>query len=267
MPDTPLLNVVLSDTHSGSDCALMPSECYADDGRKLGGFGKNPRLSWLYDRWRESEDWIARVTNGQPFVLTMVGDLIEGIHHRSDEIISAKWEEHSVIHRTVFNDLYKLAARVIIVKGTECHTGNWEEAIRQQLGLPEPAKDLWQYELHGCLIDAKHHMPTSGRKYLHASAHSIFQGNATFEAASAGHRIPDVFLRGHRHVFGSWTDGRQMTLCQGAWQLLTRYGKKVVPDAVPGPSVSILDWREKEVGELPDLRFKRFAVPQEVWYE
>lgn len=262
----PLLNIVLSDLHSGSDCALMPPEVYADDGRRLGGAGKNRKLLWLWDAWQRSVDWLDKTRGNDPFVLTLAGDLIEGIHHRSDEVIASKWDEHAAICRAIVQPLVDQAARTIVVKGTECHTGNWEEAIRQQLGIEEEAKDLWQYEICDNLIDAKHHMPTSGRKYLHASAHSILQGNATQEAASAGHRIPDVLIRAHRHVFGSWCDGRQMTLCQGAWQLLTRYGKKVVPDAIPGPSVSLLDWRDRDRGELPTLRYKLHKPPQDVWF-
>jgi hypothetical protein len=39
----------------------------------------------------------------------------------------------------------------------------------------------------------------------------------------------------------------------GGWQFLTRYGRKVVPDAIPRPSALVLDWRRRRNGELPEV--------------
>jgi hypothetical protein len=49
----------------------------------------------------------------------------------------------------------------------------------------------------------------------------------------------------------------------GAWQFLTRFGKKVVPDSVPRPSVLILDWRNTKYGDLPAIKELVYAPEQE----
>jgi hypothetical protein len=116
--------------------------------------------------------------------------------------------------------------------------------------------------MHGCLVEAKHHMPVTGRAYLEASAMSIAMGNRRLNCLRAGHRVPQVFLRGHRHCGGSYSDGVGLFAVTGAWQLLTRHGHKVVPDSLPSPTVLILDWRGKAHGELPQVHEIKFQLPQ-----
>jgi hypothetical protein len=76
-------------------------------------------------------------------------------------------------------------------------------------------------------------------------------GNLSHARARAKKPVPSVMVRAHRHRHGIWEDGNQMSVITGAWQGLTRYGYKVVPDAIPQPSAVIFDARNQEKGELP----------------
>ena len=110
------------------------------------------------------------------------------------------------------------------------------------------ALEKWLVEINGCLIDATHHMPTTTRAYLEAGAMSIVLGNARVNAIRAGHQPAQIYLRGHRHCGGVFSDGAGMLAVTGAFQMLTRFGYKVVPDSIPRPSIIVLDWRGKRPG-------------------
>jgi hypothetical protein len=55
-----------------------------------------------------------------------------------------------------------------------------------------------------------------------------------------------------------------MLAVTGGWQFLTRHGKKVVPDAIPRPSIIVLDWRGLEEGTLPHVHNFTFNPPPPV---
>ena len=105
-------------------------------------------------------------------------------------------------------------------------------------------------------------MPTSSRAYLEAGAMSISMGNARQNYSRVGHKVPTVYLRGHRHTGGIFNDGNGIFMVSPAWQLLTKYGHKVVGDSICRPGFGILDWRGCEEGELPATKLIQYA-PEE----
>jgi hypothetical protein len=248
--DEPLLNLDVSDIHCGSDVAMVPTKLRLECGREI-GHGSNRHQAWLYQSWLDMQKRFHTVRKGAPYVLTINGDAIEGIHHRSDEVVAAKFKEHLQIALDVLGPLAEKAAEVYIIKGTECHTGDWEEVLRRELRLPRPAANHWHYEVNGCLVDARHHMPVTSRKHLEASALSIEMANYLSNAICSDLPQPRVFLRGHRHIHGIYSDGKSMICVTGGWQFLTRHGNKVVPGSVSRPSAILLDWRNVPRGELP----------------
>jgi hypothetical protein len=144
------------------------------------------------------------------------------------------------------------AAATFVVKGTECHTHDVESYLARLIGArDEVAREKWLINIHGCAIDATHHIGATSRAYLEASALSITLGNARLNSVRAGHPVAQVYLRGHRHCGGVYSDGSGMIGVTGGWQFLTRHGHKVVPDSIPRPSLLILDWRGKPQGALP----------------
>lgn len=251
----PLLNLVISDTHCGSDCGLLPPHVDLDDGSTV-GHGKNARMKWLWESFVDMKARFNALRNGEPYVLTINGDVIEGIHHRTEEVVAAKIMEHLTIAKVALGDLIRGAAKVVVTRGTECHTRDLESVLCEYFKVPK-ALDIQQYAVNGCLVDARHHMPVTGRQHLEASALSICMTNTRSNMTRAGHPLPRVFIRGHRHVMGDYCDGESMILVCGAWQCLTRHGNKVVPDSIPRPSAYVLDWRGTAKGALPATH--RFA--------
>jgi hypothetical protein len=246
--------LLLSDLHIGSTVGLWPEGFICNEGFPI---GQNKFQEWLWACWQDMLGWAKTTIGKDDFELVLNGDLVEGIHHRTLQVMSADVSDQTTAVLDVLGLLSARASRVHVVKGTECHTRNDEIRIGSALnGTRDPqtgqhAWDRLDLDVNGCLVSFAHHIGTTSRPYLEAAQHSINLGVEIHEAARMGRPIPKVICRAHRHRHGVWSDGNSMSIVTGAWQGITRFGRKVVPAAIPQPSAVILDWRSVEKGELP----------------
>lgn len=254
--------VIVSDIHCGSDVGLAPPETKTKSGNII-GFGDNHHQAWLWDNWLAAIPQVKAIIGKSSAALLVNGDATEGVHHRNEStLVAAAIETHTEMAVECLKPFKKLCRKVFVTAGTECHTLNMETVLAQKLGaVDDKAKDKWLFRVNGCLVDAAHHMTTTARSYLEASAMSILMGNARVNYLRAGHEVPKVFLRAHRHCGGHYSDGQGLFGVTGAWQMLTRHGYKVVTDSIPRPSVMVLDWRGKLAGELPTVHQIMFNPP------
>ena len=257
----PIGAVVISDLHVGSTVALWPPDGELSSGNVV-GFGKNYHQKWLWDVWQNTIKTACEHFGNDPWVLICNGDLMDGVHHHNTEVTAAIEADHMEASVKCIKLLSEKAQKTYVVRGTECHTKEFEKVIAQKLGAVY-CGDTGLLEIHGTLLDVKHHTTTSGRSYLEAGGMSIAMGNARLNYARVDHRIPKVFIRAHRHVGGVYTDGSAAMVITGAYQLLTRWGKKVVGDSVCRPAFAILDWRNKPQNSLPAISLPTYDPRQE----
>lgn len=248
------LVLLLSDLHIGSTVGLWPKGFVCNEGYEI---GQNQFQKWLWECWTDMLKWADGVIGKDDFELVLNGDLVDGIHHRTLQVMSPDVGDQTAAVLDVLGRFVGKASRIHVVKGTECHTRNDEirlgkclDATRDPL-TGQHAWDVLDLEVNGTLYNFAHHISATARPYLEASAHSIALGALTMSRARTGKPVPSVMCRAHRHRHGIWTDGNQMSVICGAWQGLTRYGYRVVPDAVPQPSAVILDARTTDKGDLP----------------
>jgi hypothetical protein len=241
--------VVVSDLHCGSSVGLWPDGHETSTGNKI-GLGNNLHQQWLWQCWQDATQRAIAHFKGRGFALVVNGDCIEGRHHGTSEIVAALNHDHSMAAVECLRPLAKAASVTYMTAGTECHVGDWEKMIASELKA-QWCGDKALIEVNGTLMDVAHHMPTSARAYLEAGAMSISMGNARQNYSRVGHRVPKVFLRGHRHVGGIFSDAAGLFMVSPAWQLLTRYGHKVVGDSICRPGVGILDWAGTTEGDIP----------------
>lgn len=255
--------ICVSDLHCGSDVGLATPETKTKSGNII-GFGENYHQEWLWDNWISLISQAKEIIGTSESALLINGDATDGVHHRNEaSLLAALIETHTEIAKDALKSLLDICSKKFVTLGTECHTKHQEDVLAEKIGAETgKARNEWLLEINGCLIDAKHHMSTTGRAYLEASAMSILMGNARLERVRAGHRIPQVYLRAHRHCGGFYSDGSGLFGVTGAWQFLTRQGFKVVPDSIPKPSVLILDWRGKKLGSLPVVHELKAIQPQ-----
>jgi len=255
--------LVVSDLHCGSEVGLMPPESEIRTGNRI-GFGGNVHQEWLWHCWTDLQSQFARIRGKDRYALLLNGDLTEGVHHKSIEALTQSVEDHANMAIAAVGGLAGKAEKSFVTLGTEVHTGLIENYIAKAIGSAGGrARGKWLFRMAGCLVDATHHIGTTSRAYLEAGALSIAMGNARLNSMRCGQEPARVYLRGHRHTGGWFSDGQGMMGVTGGWQFLTRYGRKVVPDSIPRPSGLVLDWRRRRDGELPEVHEIVFTPEQD----
>lgn len=263
MPDVRRI-VVIGDTHCGSTTGLLPPGCSTTEGIAL---GLNAHQQWIWARWLDfTEKFVPEHCGTEPFALVINGDLIDGIHHGTMQVVSPDISDQFKIAIEALTPIVEQAERTYIILGTESHTRNVEHAIAtyfEAKPAPDgrPAWDRLDIDVNGCLVRFVHHISTTSRVHLRASRLSIHLANAQLEALRAKHPIPNVLCAGHCHVLDHYSDDVGMCITGPSWQTLTRYGYKVVSNAVPHVGGYILDWTDKRPGDLPEVVAKKY-VPE-----
>lgn len=252
-PDVDCL-VVISDPHVGSTVGLCPPMTELADGS---GYIPNPIQEWIWSQWLEFRIHLKEKLHGRRWGLVLNGDLIDGVHHKTTQVIHPDVGIHIRTAIEVLDPLAKEAVYTYVVRGTESHVGTSESTIGKVIGaLPvgkEHSAHHWLIDVNGCLVSAKHHIGSTARTWTRATALGASLANERLEAANGGRRLPNVILRAHRHVPGLYKDPSGMIVVTPAWQALTSYGWKVVPDAIPWVGGVILDWKGLRPGSLPQV--------------
>lgn len=253
---SPKLIICVSDLHCGSTVGLLAPGFSTLEGNPV---KQNEVQKWLWACWLDCIERVKTCIGSEPAVLILNGDLIEGVHHRSVQIISADVRDHVDAATQAVAPLTNLAKQIFVIEGTEAHTGNAEHSIAKSIGAVgdpdtgKPAFGRLSLTINGVRHVFFHHISTTSREWLKASALSIFLANEQVEAANNGETVPRVLGCAHRHVFGAYRSSNGLGFVTPAWQVLTRYGQKVVPAARCKPGMVVLDYRKKKSGELPEL--------------
>lgn len=244
----------LSDLHCLSTYAVLRPGFKTIAGNEI---GLNPIQAWLWKAMQECLFDAHRLRGRDPFSVVLNGDLIEGNHHRTKEILAVDELEHAAAAVWTLEPIVKGASKVFVTDGTECHTGNFENGIAKEIGAekcPWTGGHSFNHlplEVNGCFGIARHHMPTTSRVYLEAGALSIMLGNAQLSRIRAGEEPPKWIVSAHRHREGIYQTASAMHCVCPAWQALTRHGNKVVPDGVLTCGILVLDFRNRPSGSLP----------------
>lgn len=261
----PQILVILSDLHCGSTVGLLPPEFDLQDGNRI---QHNKYQAWLWQCWMDATgDYFRRHVGNDPFVLLLNGDLVEGNHHGTTQIVSADVADHVEAAIQCLEPLAKKAAQVHLTLGTECHTHSTEAAIGKKLGAskcPDTGKHAHYriaFRVNGCVCSATHHCSATSRPWLESGEYCRAMHSERTECLRVGWDVPNLLIRAHRHRAGYFTDYAAGLVVTGAWQGLTRHGHKAVPGAVSQPSIAICDWRGCDEGELPVVR-QRLYVPK-----
>lgn len=266
--------VFVADLHCGSKSGLMPRSYFLNDGGNE--VRANPLQSWLYDCWLHGIDTLKDWTRGRNAGLVIVGDAIEGVHHRTTEIVSSDKIDHAGIAIECLAPLANLFRKCWMVEGTECHTESAESSIGRAIGAepyrkPDASKkDFGAYAwpelpltVQGCYGIARHHISTSMRPWTEASGIGLQMNAEICEAARVGAKIPRWMAYAHRHREGYFSDGDSLAFVCNPWQALTRHGRKVVGSArYIKPGFTMLDFSDMADG-LPTIRRIKYAPRSE----
>jgi hypothetical protein len=253
----PRLLLVLSDLHSGSRYAVVRPGTMTSSGSLV---GLTPAQEWLWpawdDVWARADDYI----DGDPFALACNGDMIEGKHHGGRELWSDDVADHVRAAVDLLEPIAKRATSVVVTMGTECHVEMSEIGIGAALGAlvhpqtRQPAGNRWDVRIAGCPVAIKHHMGTSTRPWTGATQLSVQQSLEQLTAARSGAPIPRAICLAHRHQPDVLTNRHGVVVVTAPWQVLTRYGHKVVGHERPAVGLAVLDWRDRDDGDAPHVQ-------------
>lgn len=243
--------LIFSDTHCGSIYGLCPPDLELVSGNVI---KLNPRQQWLWDAWMWSMDEVHRICP-DGFDMICNGDATEGLHRGGLEVISPNIEDQFNAFIQCVSPLTEKSNRIFITEGTSCHTERYEHAIARSLGAVEspygPAWESLYLNFCGTPCFATHHLGTTKRPWLEGNGLSMEMTSTMANYAREGLVVPRVYIYAHRHVFSSVHTASGVGVVNGAWQFLTRYGRKVVPGSVCSPSITILDWSYGNEGDDP----------------
>lgn len=259
--------VVLADIHAGSSKGLLPPEFINLEDIAI---PQNPMQVWLWECWIRTLGSVNEIMNGDPYALVLNGDMIEGVHHGTKEIISPEVGDHKRAAVQILKPLSDGAVKTFVVRGTECHVGTQELSIAESLGAvinPESpagnrAFQRLTLDIAGVRCVFRHHISASVRRSLSATQLSLALAEEQLEAANNGEKIPRVVCAAHRHRWGFFQDDNGQCIVSPCWQFLTNHGHKVVSPARTKPGLFILDWRNRADSELPEVIPIQFRAPE-----
>lgn len=233
--------IVVSDTHCGCRLGLCPPDGVAlDDGGTY--LPSNLQLK-VWSMWREFwDDWVPRVTKGEPYDLVFNGDGLDGVHHGSTTQVSHNMEDQQAIALACLMDpvakCKQSGGRYYHIRGTEAHVGKSaveEERLAKALGaVPNDEGQHARWELwkrigagKGHLCHFLHHIGSTGSSAYESTAVHKELVESFVEAGRWGDEPPQVIVRSHRHrhyeVRIAVGQGYGISTVTPAWQLKTPF--------------------------------------------
>src|SRR5438105_2912279 len=242
MKSKPKHIVVLSDTHFGSAVALSQIH-QLDDG---GYFHPSKLQAKLYRLWLAFWEWTYAHIGKDQFILVHVGDVIDGVHHRTTALSSHNLTIQSRLAIDMLMPHVTRAQKYFQIRGTEAHVGQSaqeEEAVAAALGAEKDPEigafsrwELWM-KFGDALIHFAHHVGSTSSSAYESSALMREMVAAFVESGQWGMRAPGIVIRAHTHRYlriegVGQTEGWQAVKLPG-WQAKTPFVYKM--DRLRGP--------------------------------
>ncbi len=237
-----------SDPHAGSTLGLHPpGPTLLDDG---GEYRPNRLQGWLWEGWT---DWVGQVKaarKGADFTILVNGDACDGLHHRTQQLISGLIPIQFDIFRACIDPLLALSPdRIIFTRGTPAHVGENgenEESAAKAIAregytvvreLDTQTHTWWHYfgEYGPLYLDAAHHgsglgnLPWTKPNAARRNAAALFM-----DYALEKRRHPDLVLRAHVHrTADSGNDYPVRYIAMPAWQMKTGFSHQRHTNTLP----------------------------------
>lgn len=231
--------IVISDTHFGCQLGLCPPVVKLDNG---GTYQQSALQIKTWKMWEEFWDkWVPEVTKGEPFIVVLNGDALDGIHHNTVTQITHNIKDQLAIGENVLRDIITLknCCGYFHIRGTEAHvgaSGQWEELLAKSLGAAPDENgnharwELWM-EINKALVHFTHHIDNTSSAAYESTAVYKELVEAFNEAGRWQDSPPDVIVRSHRHrqmeVRIPTKKGYGISLVTPGWQLKTPFTYKM----------------------------------------
>lgn len=260
---------IVSDLHCGSTVGLHPEEPTTLDNGAL--YVPSLAQQWLAQGWRIFWDKVGAKSWNTPLHVIVNGDLVDGDHHGTTEIVSRHPNAQMDIAKACFAPVLALNPEsVAVVRGTEVHvgkSGSAEESFAKWLvaqGITVPHcpetgnASHWHYRgrYGGVLIDAAHHGRIGARPWTKVNATMGLAAQIVMEHAMKQERAPDLAIRSHYHQWVDTYDAYPTRVIQTlAWQLKTAYVHKVAAESLAEVGGAIVTIRDGKIEHVEKVMF------------
>jgi hypothetical protein len=241
------LIAVVSDVHAGSTVAVMPPEVPMDDGQTVVA---SPAQRWLWGHWNAFWERAARLRDAHNahLIAGFNGDLTEGYHHGTTQVVSANPTAQAAIVDAVMAAPLSIGPdRMFGIRGTEAHVGKsaaYEE--RAFRGLSKDGRNVimepdtgnashWSLtlDIQGKHINFEHHGRMGQRPWTKPNVTANYAAEIFYEYAARGERHPDLAVRSHLHRYVDTYDQHPVRVIQTpAWQLATAFTYRLATPAL-----------------------------------
>lgn len=236
----PVIFVQVGDFHCGSELGLATPEGVQT--HQQNWWKPGPHIEWLWSQHLNAVDdasrFIKKYRRKAKVVLLVMGDVVDGDHHNTHQIINRDQGTHVAVARNVLRDgFFQLKPdEIFIVMGTPSHVGpagGLEKSIAKNLedeGYPivrnQYGQGIWkelEIQAHDFRIHAKHHGRAGRREHTRRSYAAIYAFDIRSSFLKDGRVPPDLALRAHNHIMedtGPDLRGKGYTrvLTSGCWQ-------------------------------------------------
>lgn len=269
--DAPVNNlVIISDIHSGCRMALYPP-----DNKLLfdAGIRFLPSLIQLklWAHWRHFlDEWLPKVTKGEPFDLVHNGDAVNGKPFNTVANLTGNPAEQRKISRAVLEPVRRLpqCRKFYMIKGTEVHvekSGSAEETLAEELdATPDEYGQFARYDLWKRIgpVSAHilHHIGTTSSAAYETTAVQSELVSEFHEAGRWGYEPPMFVVRSHRHRFCETGNPSRFGMAKGivtpGWQAKTPFIWRIPGGRVAPPQFGGIVIRHGD----EDQAYSRFKV-------
>lgn len=266
--------ILVADTHIGHRVGLAPPSVTVGDGWQA----KPPMYSrkvWKY--FVECCGEAKEFTKGTKRLLFLVGDTIDcDIKRRSNQYITNSKSEVLEVAVDALAPLYEWVDNVIVLRGTDAHTGKdgeLEEMFAADLDHAIPDKITgnasWQYfamSVDGYRLDAAHHTTMGGRAWTFANAANFLAADTMMEYTLRSDKPPQMVVRAHVHrAADSFDNYDTRAVILPCWKLLDTYGIKRKPTRAPHIGMMAFVIEGGEIVREKKWIEKMSQFPQRTW--
>ena len=275
--------VFLSDIHAGSTVGMLhPDGVQTDEQVWI----KPSKLQlWLWQQYQQCVKDVEDFTHGYERHLFLVGDMTEGVHHKTVQVISGDKGVHiqaaaDVLHHGILQIPFET---VHMVRGTPAHVdanSGLEKSVashlvrkghnleRHKRGDSNSYVAPYIYaEYDDVLFDIRHHGRSGKREHTRGPYLKWYAQDIYFSHLSDGRRPPDIAVRAHLHKFmDSGPDHRGWTraLQTPCFQLRTAYIHRRSIETLPDIGCCVVLIDEGRVHVKPFL-YQPEPDPQPIW--
>jgi len=237
-----------ADPHCGSTVGLMRDKPWQLDTEGTYTPSRTQRIIWR--QWVEAWDTV-KALNADRLVITVMGDCVDGKHHDTSELLTARVEEQERIFIdamdwTLKHVGFKDSDVLQFISGTPLHTGEMAQSERR-INEDMSGRGVFgrlKFTVDGVRFDCAHQRLGVGRMAWTREGPATSKLNSMlYELLEQGEDVPDYIIGAHWHQFINARIQRGKYDVTGvicpAMQMRTTYGVKVTNNSNRPPDIGV----------------------------